>query len=118
MMNKATIYDFARMCKSYIGGCKGCPLYSFNDEITGRCRETLQTYPGKANEIILKWCKEHPVETRQDRVLKMFSNAKIDVDGALGICPQCVNKDFSCQTEKSCIDCCKEYWLAEVEESE
>ena len=123
-MNKATIYDFARMWKKYIEGCKGCPLYSFNYEITGRCRATLQTYPDKANEIILKWCKEHPVETRQDKFLKMFPNAKVTSDGLVSICPTGLDKNYKCRLCSDCVDisrcdcteCMNKYWLAEVEE--
>jgi hypothetical protein len=116
-MNKATIYDFARMCKKYIGGCKGCPLYSFNYEITGRCRATLQTYPDKANEIILNWCKEHPVETRQDRFLKMFPKAVTNGNGRISICPKNIDKTHECELKSNeCANCMEEYWLTEVEE--
>lgn len=116
-MEEATIYDYIRMCKSFEQDCRDCPLFTPND---GRsCRQVMEDTPDKANEIILKWCKEHPVETRQDRFLKMFPNAKIAVDGALSICPRFVNKDFSCPTpERRCSDCFKEYWLAEVDENE
>lgn len=117
-MNKATIHDFARMCNNFNFNCSECPLHLSGRGMCLGCGEFVIDLTDKANEIILNWCKEHPVETRQDRFLKMFPNAKIDVDGALSICPQCVNKDFSCQTEKRCIGCCKDYWLAEVEENE
>lgn len=116
-MEKATIYDYVRMCNFY-GECNNCP---FNYEKThcGTCNIFMGKHPDKANEIILKWCEEHPIKTRQDEFLKMFPNARIDVNGALSICPKCVNKDFSCQTsEKRCISCCKEYWLAEVDEND
>ncbi len=112
-MKRATIYDYARMCKK-IGACMNCLLGVANNGADMVCRDFVATCPNKANEIILKWCKEHPIKTRQSEFLKIFPNAKIDVDGALSICPQCVNKDFSCQTEKRCSDCCKDYWLAEV----
>ena len=112
-MERATIYDYARMCKK-IGACMNCLLGVANNGADMVCRDFVATCPNKANEIILYWCKGHPVETRQSKFLKIFPNAKIDADGALTICPQCVNKDFSCQTEKSCIGCCKEYWLAEL----
>lgn len=125
-MEKATIYDYARMCKKY-EGCKGCPLYSFNDETTGRCRATLQTRPDKANEIILNWCKEHPVETRQDRFLKMFPNTMKDedvinidpcvVDETLHLaspCWECAKKS----NVEDCEECRRNYWLAEVDKNE
>lgn len=99
--------------------CEDCPLGVNSNGTEISCGYLVREIPDKANKIILNWCKEHPVETRQDRFLKMFPNAKIDVDGVLSICPQFVNKDFSCQaSEKRCSDCCKDYYLAEVEESE
>ena len=118
-MEKATIYDYARMCIAENKCCRECPLSKLNTNENLYCAEYLLKYPDKANEIILKWCEEHPIKTRQDEFLKMFPNARIDVNGALSICPKCVNKDFSCQTsEKRCISCCKEYWLAEVDEND
>lgn len=111
-MEKATIYDYARMCASF-EKCNQCVLLKF-------CAEQRNIFSNdidKANEIILKWCKEHPIKTRQSEFLKMFPNAKTDADGVLSICPQFVNKDFSCQkSEIRCSGCCKNYWLAEVEE--
>lgn len=113
-MKKATIDDYARMCKSQ-EDCTKCPIA----ETISRCHLFIEKHPDKANEIILKWCEEHPIKTRQSEVLKMFPNAKTDGDRVLTICPRFVNKDFSCPTsERRCSDCCKEYWLAEVDEHE
>ena len=124
-MKKATIYDYVRMCKKYAKGCcKGCPLYSFNNEI---CRATLQTHTDEANEIILKWCEEHPIKTRQDKFLEMFPNAEINRDGIIEIYPCNIEKSFyisdcySCSQEhgfSSCGECRKRYWFAEVDENE
>ena len=83
-MNKATIFDYVRMCNN------------FN------------------------------VETRQDRFLKMFPNAKMTSDGLVGICPQGCDKQWECglNIDSSnienidCTDCLKNYWLAEVNENE
>lgn len=74
-MKKATIYDFARICKQF-SNCSLCPLNKF----CAAQRDVFSNDTDKANEIILKWCKEHPVETRQDRVLKLFPNAMKDED--------------------------------------
>ena len=67
MKEKATIFDFVRMCKAQ-KCCEECPMDMM-------CTTQLRLDTDKANEIILNWCKEHPVETRQDRLLKMFPNA-------------------------------------------
>lgn len=109
-MEKATIYDYARMCKSY-DDCSICPLGKTT------CHLLISKDPDKANEIILKWCEEHPVKTRQSELLKMFPNAKIDNCGTSILCPRWVDKDFKCNRQRlCCTECCKEYWLAEVDE--
>ena len=81
----------------------------------------------KANEIILNWCKEHPVETRQDRFLKMFPNAEINKDGVIEIFPCNIEKGryisdcYSCSREhgfSGCGECRKKYWLAEVDKDD
>lgn len=115
-MEKATIYDYARMCKS-CDACNECPLYYRNCGIGKDCDDIITDEPDIANEIILKWCKEHPVKTRQDRLLKTFPNAKIDNCGIPILCPRWIDKDFKCNRQRlCCTECEKEYWLAGVEE--
>lgn len=114
-MEKATIYDYARMCKN-IKKCEDCPLGVNNNGEGIACSYLMMKVPDKANEIILKWCKEHPIKTRQSELLKMFPNAKIDNCGTFILCPQWVDKDFKCNL--CCDECCREYWLAEVDENE
>lgn len=114
---KASVYDYARMCRVNIPKCNYCPLNSNNNGLNLACSNLIKKHTDKANEIILKWCEEHPVETRQDRFLKMFPNAKIDNCGTSILCPQWVDKDFKCNPQTLCCDeCCREYWLAEVDE--
>lgn len=117
-MKKATIYDYARLCKQF-SNCFPCPLNKF-------CAAQIDVFSNdtdKANEIILKWCEEHPVETRQDRFLKMFPNAKTDSDGIIKILPCSLEENIvttmpsTCSyIHGSCNECRKEYWLAEVDE--
>ena len=111
-MEKATIFDYARMCKTY-DDCKICPLGFNNNGKSINCDYKVRAYPDKANEIILNWCKEHPVKTRQSEFLKMFPNAGV-VNGVIAICPKSVEATLRCNI-KSCEKCGKEYWLAEVE---
>lgn len=117
-MKKATIYDYARMCKFY-DDCKKCPVGSYDNGTGVTCDYFIRSTPDKANKIILNWCEEHPVETRQDRLLKVFPEANI-YSGSLDICPLRVDRrlDQLCVKKQHCIDCKKEYWLAEVEENE
>lgn len=120
-MNKVTIYDYIRLCKYYINDCRKCPLYLSSNGMYLDCNDLILNSTDKANEIILNWCKEHPVETRQDRFLKMFPNAQKLDSGILSICPKIVDatltSDINC-SGRPCKGCYKGYWLAEVEENE
>ena len=112
MKEKATLYDFARMCRAHVDACEKCPLW--NEACTVSLMSGIVL--DKVNEIILNWCKEHPIKTRQDEFLKMFPNARIGTNGAIGICPLYANKNFSCKEIKiNCKECRKEFWLAEVD---
>ena len=110
MKEKATIFDYARVCASF-EKCSECILLKF-------CAERQNIFSNdidKANEIILNWCKEHPVETRQDRFLKMFPNAEKLSLGGLDICPKSTDKTYDCETfSHRCGICKRDYWLAEV----
>lgn len=112
-MKKATIYEFARMCKENVHKCKNCPMWNYKCTIFTMDSADID----KANEIILKWCEEHPIKTRQSEFLKMFPSAETDNDGVLVCCPKWIDKDFRCDmSSRLCIECRKEYWLAEVDE--
>ena len=125
MNEKATIYDYARMCER-IGNCTICPLSIQNNKKEKFCDALLRECPDEANEIILKWCKEHPAKTRQSKFLEMFPNAKVKSSGVLDIPPCSIEKgeyiktDYLCSTAhgfEDCSECYKEYWL-EVDENE
>lgn len=110
-MEKATIFDYARMCKGYGETCQDCPL--------DPCIDAILDSTDKANEIILNWCKEHPVETRQDRFLKMFPKAVTNEDGRISICPKNIDKTHECKLKPNkCGNCMNKYWLTEVKENE
>ena len=116
MKEKATIFDYARMCKKYYyTNCQNCPMVKEMCDL----RIMNDAHLDKANEIILKWCREHPVETRQDRLLKMFPNAPKMGNGLLEICPRRVDTKYKVDScGRPCDECYKAYWLAEAEENE
>lgn len=63
-----------------------------------------------------QWSKEHPVKTRQSEFLKMFPNALIVGEDALGIYPCKIDKTIrlvACSGD--CTRCRRDYWLQEVE---
>lgn len=111
---EATIYDFARMCGKYhYTNCKGCPMW---DEMCN-LRVMSKVRLDKTNEIILKWCKEHPIKTRQSEFLKMFPNVELVGGEVINICPNIIDCQYGADCCKlSCNECRKKYWLAEVEE--
>ena len=124
-MEKATIYDYARFTQVHCFAddeCAGCPLHDFRCELENANSEEL----AKINEIILNWCKEHPIKTRQDEFLKMFPNAEKLSNNVVNVNPCQVDKKIfvglttiDCITSKGyncCAQCKNEYWLAEVEE--
>ena len=119
-MEKATIYDYARMCKAFRDDwCEGCPLNTDNNKMGVACSDVVTMYTDKANEIILNWCKEHPIKTRQDGFLKMFPKARIFDNKFVAICPSNLDDNIKCKNLGfSCDECRKEYWLAEVDENE
>lgn len=69
-----------------------------------------------------QWAAEHPTKTRQSEFLKLFPGAAPTKDGVLAICPNAfslVYKDEMglCNRHYTeCNNCCREFWLAEVEE--
>ena len=116
---KATIYDLHRICRQLNEFCSNCPLGGNDCSLGPDC--TVEDVD-EINEILLKWCKEHPVKTRQSEFLKMFPNVRI-YKGAINICPCTINCDYDCKNKEKCVDfdcvaCKKEYWLAEAEEND
>lgn len=68
-------------------------------------------------EAAEQWAKEHPVKTRQSEFLKLFPGADVcKTDGCLTLNPCNVYEKMRkvCNGDK-CSDCCRKFWLAEVE---
>ena len=97
-----------RMCKSY-EHCTNCPLEYYD------CSLGAVENPQTEVEIVERWAKEH-TKTRQSEFLKMFPNAS-QQDGLLNINPCTIDLKYrpSRGCRINCLNCRKEYWLAEVE---
>ena len=119
-MEKATIFEYARMCKTFNGRCKECPLHQLHNGKNTICSILLTACTDKANEIILNWCKEHPIKTRQSEFLKMFPNAiRFENSNIIAIKPCDMDTDYaSIPCALTCEECFKKYWLAEVDEND
>ena len=76
----------------------------------------------RAVKFVERWDAEHPIKTRQSEFLKLFPGAEPTKDGILAICPNAfspVYKDergLCTRHGVECDNCCREFWLAEVEE--
>lgn len=119
MKEKATIYDYVRMCRivcRMFDECSGCPLIDSAGNCLNFVPQDIEL--DKVNEIILKWCKEHPIKTRQSEFLKMFPNAHIYTDGVLEAKPCHIDETVECSSEDDCDLCRSKYWLAEVNTNE
>lgn len=113
-MKKATIYDLHRICRQLNEFCSNCPLGGKDCSLGPDC--TVEDVD-EINEIILKWCKEHPINTRQDEFLKMFPNAATNGNGRPSICPKNLDRNYGCELKpNACGECMDNYWLAEVDE--
>jgi hypothetical protein len=108
---------FKRMCAET--DCKDCLL----DQ---KCRPSANVEPEEVVELVEEWAKEHPIKTRQSEFLKMFPNAKFPntkTDGGVIIfCPRGFlpkgEAEAYCEKHDECIECCKDYWLAEVNDND
>lgn len=120
-MKKATIYDYARMCRT--NNCESCPFKLNGKGEDVGCSDFIIANPDKANEIILKWCKENPAVTRQSEIQKIIPAITLNAgEEYVDICPNEIDTDFNrnhlCDNYAECSDCKKEYWLAEVDKNE
>mgnify|MGYP007099692802 FL=1 len=102
-----------RMCESFDDDCdcSNCPAYRNNCCNTFEWQEELVA-------IVEKWSIEHPRKTRQDAFLKQWPNVKWSktepiIDIRPCIIDQTVRTEYPCS--KDCDDCCREFWLQEIE---
>ena len=109
-----------RMCEAT--KCADCKLY----HVQGGCciapeKEKINACE-EAIAIVEQWEKEHPIKTRQSEYLKLFPGAAPTKDGVLAICPNAFSPVYKdemglCNRHYTeCNNCCREFWLAGVEE--
>ena len=106
-----------RLCGSY-RGCVGCPFGVADCVIRDMTSEHTCKRIVTAVE---QWSKEHPRKTRQSVFLKQYTEAEIDANGVVGLCPMTISaahrdSDGECNyQELLCRDCRREFWMQEVE---
>lgn len=110
--DKATIYEYARLCKSK-KSCDKCPLGYENTGEFVSCIDYLKAYPKEANKIILHWAKNYP---KQKENYQPFTPCP-------QICPLRFAKEDKCQDilkrlflplDTSCTECREEYWSTDI----
>lgn len=114
-----------RMCRSFDTGCYGCPACNNLEEDDGilHCAfDQDSTVDAKAQiAIVEKWSSAHPYKTRQSVFLERWPEAEVDENGILTLCPASIssthrNEYGECANYGAkCTDCCREFWLHEVE---
>lgn len=113
---KATIHDYARLCSSHSDGCFNCPISYYHNGERRTCGTFVVKYPDKANEIIIKWCDEHPVKTYADDFFEKFPNAERKYD--YEIPNVCINRIYP-NAECDCYNkICSECWRTPYKEYE
>lgn len=108
------IEERKRLCGTHVI-CKDCPANGnqgciFN--LNGGADADEQV------NLLEEWVAAHSRKTRQSEFLKMFPNALLYKD-SIDCCPRMADQTYTPNkrcTNTSCIDCKKEFWLAEVEE--
>ena len=103
-----------RMCRSFGGSCRGCPCEK------DRCGTTTYASDDDYKRTVAaveQWAKEHPRKTRQSVFLEQWPNCTMGDDGAVGMCPRNVDKNYICDANRfaGCPDCRREFWMQEVE---
>ena len=113
------IKESNRMCLSF-DQCVGCPAI---DKCSSLCKMNpdRECSAEEKLSIVEKWSKEHPAKTRQSVFLDQYPEARIRSDGVLSVCPAAISSehrlnDGGCSgSSKSCDNCCREFWVQEVE---
>lgn len=106
-----------RLCKNQ-RHCAECPIckngvscmVKADDDSIKSIEETVSK--------VEQWAKEHPINTRQNKFLKMFPNADLCKD-VIDISPCSIEKEMKkCCGDRNCGECKRTYWLTEVNDND
>lgn len=114
----------ARICRTQ-ETCPGCPLEYFCDK--DFAEQNTGDYIAKAISAAEQWAKEHPVITRQNKLLNLFPLMGAIEDGCIDICPLLFDRSFHDRNDrgwctendnKVCPECKRRFWMEELKEGE
>lgn len=113
----ATIYDYLRFmsehCKNIT--CSNCPASMANNTYRIACLDFMYQHTDEYNEILLKWCDDHPIKTYKDDFFEKFPNAYRNAEGRPTACRQHIY-DCNCDMYDSCDECWNQPYESEDEE--
>lgn len=101
-----------RMTKKCSIHCADCPLCSEKNTTGLACGDLQRENPEITVDIVEKWAKEHPQETRLSQFLKYYPNALMEDDGTPEVC---VN-ELGLKRDDGCISNCIKCWNTPIEE--
>ena len=110
-----------RMCKSFDGGCKGCPAFNACED-EPCCAVGQESTLGATAQIVIveDWSTAHPRKTRLDVFLEQHAEEKLNANEVLDLCPITSDvyeygSDHCNNPDRSCGLCRREFWMQEVE---
>ena len=114
-----------RLCKNQ-RHCAECPVCKNGVSCMVKADDDSIKSIDETVSKVEQWAKEHPVKTRQSEFLKMFPNAKFPTaktdGGVIIFCPRGFlpkgEAEAYCEKHDECIECCKDYWLAEITDND
>lgn len=124
------IKEYKRMCEYFDSkenqarACEGCPL----EWLPFGCHMIeIADNAEKCVAAVEQWAKEHPVITRQSKLLNLFPLMDAIEDGCIEICPLLFDRSFHDRNDrgwctendnKVCPECKRRFWMEELKEGE
>lgn len=124
------IKEYKRMCEYFdskenpASACEGCPL----EWLPNGCHMIeIADNAEKCVADVEQWAKEHPVITRQNKLLNLFPLMDAIEDGCIEICPLLFDRSFHDRNDrgwctendnKVCPECKRRFWMEELKEGE
>lgn len=111
-----------RMCKSFGDKCIGCPAFKAGEDGTICAIDQESTLDATAQiTMVEEWSVAHPRKTRQSVFMERYPESLVGDSGVLRLCPRYISAahrdgDGGCKEPViKCVDCCREFWMQEVE---
>ena len=124
------IKEYKRMCEYFDSkenparACEGCPL----EWLPNGCHMIeIADNAEKCVAAVEQWANEHPVITRQNKLLNLFPLMDAIEDGCIEICPLLFDRSFHDRNDrgwctendnKVCPECKRRFWMEELKEGE